>query len=478
MTMTHPRTAKLPGAAPTAGDGTLVVTGGRGGTVARLADLDRCATVLDEAARHLASASWALRGIEARLEAWGTSALDPSPERAAAIGAARVASAEVQSLCHGSEGTRAVERALEAVARDVRSARSEYARADSLAERAVRGIVQGFTSAITLSPAGPLVLAVPLGLALRHEAILMLRGGPVPADRMEIYVGLIANAIRAIPPGPQLPSSDPVPEVSAWGAFLLKRMIPPRKIVALPVIGSARKATTPRGIRDLVEPFRHARTVRKDGSYRGDGVVVTKVDRPDGTTAWSVTIPGTQKAGFGHEDHPFDNGANLALEAGARADSTRAVLAAMAEAGVRPDDPVVLTGHSQGGLVAQQLAASGSFAVAAVLTIGSPTGTRSMRSTVPTLHVEHVSDAVPALDGRPNRDDELTTTVRVRLTDERARSALGSHATATYEESAVTIDANDHPSVDSFLESVEEALGSDGQAVSRTYSVHRLDTAR
>ncbi len=477
-TTANPWAARLPGAVAMVGGEELVVTGGRGGTYARLEDLDRCAKALDSAADHLGSAWWALVRIQDRLEGWGAMTLDPSPERVASTAAARAAASAVEALRHGLGGTKSIERALEDAARGVRTTRAEYECAESLAARAVRGIVKGWTATMTLSPAGPLVLAVPLGIALRTEAILVLGGGPVPGDRMQAYVGLIANAIRAIPPGPQLPSDDPVPDVSAWASVLLSKIVPPREVVALPVIGSVRKTGTPRTVRDLVQPFRDVGTVRKDGSYRGDGVVVTKVRRPDGTTAWSVTIPGTQKAGLGWEDHPFDNGANLALEGGVRADSTRAVLAAMAEAGVRPEDPVVLTGHSQGGLVAQQIAASGTHAVAAVLTIGSPTGTRTMRSKVPTLHVEHGSDPVAPLDARANRDDELTTTVRRDLKDERARSVLQSHATATYEETAGMIDRSRDPSVASFLESVEEALGSDGEAVSRTYSVHRLDTAR
>jgi len=472
------RAARGLGASPTADTGELVVTGGRGGTVARLKDLDRCAATLDSAARHLESAWWALNRIQNRLQEWGTSTFDPSPERVESIAAAHVALAALEPLRYGVVGAKTLEGALRGTARDVRSARSQYEDADGRARRALRGVVQGVTASMTLSPAGPLVLAGPLAIALHLESQLMLMGMPVPGERLEIYLGLIANAIRAIPPGPQLPSSDPVPEVSAWAGWLLDKIVPPREVVAMPVIGSARKTSPPRGVRDLVESYRGARTVRKDGSYRGDGVVITKIRRPDGTLAWSVTIPGTQRAGLGTEDHPFDNGANLALEAGATADSTRAVLDAMKQAGVGPEDPVVLTGHSQGGLVAQQIASSGTYAVAAVLTLGSPTGTGTMRSTVPTLHIEHESDAVAALDARPNRDDELTTTVRRRLKDRRARSAIQSHATATYEETAGMIDQLDDPSVDAFREALDEAFGSGGEAVTRTYSVHRLDTAR
>ena len=210
----------------------------------------------------------------------------------------------------------------------------------------------------------------------------------------------------------------------------------------------------------------------------GDGVVITKITRPDGTTAWSVTIPGTQRAGMGSEDHPFDMLSNLDLEAGNVSDSELAVRSAMEQAGIGPDDPVVLTGHSQGGLIAQRLVEAGGFAVKAVLTLGSPTGTRTMSSKVPTLHVENEGEPVAGLDGRPNRDDKYTTTVTRDLEDERSKDPVKIHGIDTYEETADAIDQLDDASVNSWREAFEEVIGSGGEAESRAYSVHRLEIAR
>src|SRR5690606_25389765 len=398
-------------------DGGLSVRGGRGGTVARLEDLDRCVAVLGSAAEALEMASWALARIQHRLEGWGSARLAAAPvvsgpfSAGDAVVLARAAWSAVEPLRSGLHGPRGLADGLRQHADLLARARTEYVRSESFVTRYVRGLGQGVVTGIGLAPGGPLALLAGLGVVLRAEAILVLAGQPVPGDRAEQYINALANAMRGLRPGPQLAVGDPVPEVSAWAALLLHKIVGRREVTATPVIGSRTHGQPPRSVSDLVAGFSDLGTAGAGKPGNGDGVRVTSVRRADGSKAWSVTIPGTQGPGVGTEAHPFDNLSNLELTAGIRADSTTAVLAAMAQAGVGADEPVVLTGHSQGGLVAQQVASSGGYAVAAVLTLGSPTGTRTMRSGVPTLHLESSSDLVPGLDGKANPDDPLTTTV-------------------------------------------------------------------
>lgn len=455
----------------------LRIFGGRGGTVARLEDLDRSAQALDGAARALDAAFAALTRVQAKLDEWSAAPLDPTPEQIASITTARAARGAVEPLRHGPWGTRALAGELRDAAAKVRSARQGYESAEGLASRAFRGVLSYLVTGFTATPLGTIVLSKPLVLSLATEAaVWKLGGGPYPGDRTEKYLFVLANMIRSIGSGPRLASGDPVPEAAGRLARTIRLAQPPRKIEALEVPGGGSTGEPPRGVRDLVRPFKDAGTLNPDGSFRGDGVIVTKISRPDGSTAWSVTIPGTQRAGAGWEDHPFDNLSNLELEAGMLSDSEKAVRLAMEKAGVGAEDPVVLTGHSQGGLIAQRIAATGGFSVAAVLTIGSPTGTSTMRSTVPTLHVEHVGEPVSSLDANPNRDDKLSTTVVRELDEESSRDPRVIHDTATYEETAAAIDASEDPSVRSWLDELEGALGSDGEAESRVFSVHRLAT--
>lgn len=456
----------------------IVITGGYGGTVARLEDLDRCAAALGSAARSLEAAWWILTRMQRQLDERSRPLLAQTPESAAAAARASEARVAVEPLRSGRLGTLAIAGELRDTARRVTRARAEYTRVEGFVARYVRGLWRGAVTGLGLAPGGPLLMGPAIGVLLRAEALLVLRGGPIPGDRAQEYVGALANAVRAMLPGPQLPSADPVPQVSGLFALGVRAVVGPKDVAALPVVGTRRTGPPPRGVQGLVSGFRGVGTRGAGGSDRGDGVVVTKVRRADGTLAWSVSIPGTQRAGLGTEKHPFDNLSNLELEAGMAADSTRAVLAAMRAAGVGADEPVVLAGHSQGGLVAQRIAASGAYAVAAVLTLGSPTGTRTMRSKVPTLHLEHTTDLIPTLDARHNTDDPLTTTVRRKPKDAKALSPVDAHATASYEELAGLVDESADESVLAWREAMDGALGTDGEATSRVYAVQRLDTAR
>jgi pimeloyl-ACP methyl ester carboxylesterase len=94
------------------------------------------------------------------------------------------------------------------------------------------------------------------------------------------------------------------------------------------------------------------------------------------------------------------------------------VLQAMRRAGVRPDDDVMIVGHSEGGMVAVTTArdalASGQFHVTHVVTAGSPIGRTvgDLPSSVQVLALENTRDLVPHLDGVANPDRPNVTTVR------------------------------------------------------------------
>ena len=82
-------------------------------------------------------------------------------------------------------------------------------------------------------------------------------------------------------------------------------------------------------------------------------VRVTEVRQPDGSSAYIVTVPGTNglfdfPGSVTGGDEAFDNTSNLELQAGQRSASMEAVEAAMEEAGIPPGAPVMLQGHSQG----------------------------------------------------------------------------------------------------------------------------------
>ena len=79
--------------------------------------------------------------------------------------------------------------------------------------------------------------------------------------------------------------------------------------------------------------------------------------------------------------------------------SYRAAVLAMREAGITASDNVILVGHSQGGLIAAQLAASGEYRVSDVVTVGAPLHHIEIPEEVHLVAIEHSEDVIPSLSG-------------------------------------------------------------------------------
>ena len=168
----------------------------------------------------------------------------------------------------------------------------------------------------------------------------------------------------------------------------------------------------------------------------------------DGTTtrSWTVDIRGTQSFAIG-QSGPQDMTTNLQGVAGMASDQLNAVMEAMDAAGISPEDAVEFAGHSQGGIMAAQLAADPAvrarYNVVSVVTAGSPTATVAP-SDVPVLSYENSGDIVPGLDGNATRGEGVTT---VRFHDYEAAahpedSVPSSHSAPLYvDEIRSTLDA-------------------------------------
>ncbi|WP_022867215.1 hypothetical protein [Schaalia vaccimaxillae] len=136
----------------------------------------------------------------------------------------------------------------------------------------------------------------------------------------------------------------------------------------------------------------------------------------DGTStkSWSVVIRGTQVWAPG-SSNVQDLATNLQAVARQPSDQSAAVLEAMRLAGIEKGEPVEFVGHSQGGIIAAQLAADEAvndhYSVASVLTAASPTAGFTPSPGVKVLSLENTRDIVPALDGAANQTVPGITTV-------------------------------------------------------------------
>ncbi len=120
-----------------------------------------------------------------------------------------------------------------------------------------------------------------------------------------------------------------------------------------------------------------------------------------------VNIPGTEKWGPGAGDNPMDLTGNAeqagsgGWSAGSQA-TADAIAQLYADNDIPPGTPLMLGGHSQGGMIASSLAANEDFAsqynLTNVMTYGSPVDNYSVPSSVNQLNLQHGGDAVPRID--------------------------------------------------------------------------------
>lgn len=163
---------------------------------------------------------------------------------------------------------------------------------------------------------------------------------------------------------------------------------------------------------------------------------------------------------LGDETDPWNVVSNADLATTGTSASLHAVRSAMESAGITRATPVVLTGHSQGGLIALALASAHEFDVDAVITIGTPVGVVPDVRDVPTIHLIHPNDPVPALGGfvEPRSNTWVVPTAD-------GEWLFDAHHRESYEPSATTIDDVEDPRIESLLSTVQ----SNGVGFSRGY---------
>jgi hypothetical protein len=456
----------------------LVVRGGRGGTRAALEELRRAARALTAAAELLddagSSVAWARRE--------GLAATAASP------GTARAAQAELEPLLRGPASLGALAETLRSLAGGLHGAAEVYEDAERAAVGALRsvlavgGAVAGDHPVATV--AGSVLLAGwLLPRALLAATVLRLAGGRLPGpsrltvDVAEHAVQLVGGLGHGGAPGTGTTTTTPAVRAAGYlaGATAVGGLATPalrgRPLRVTARLAAAGPVAPPRDAADVLAGV--ADLYPRAGGAPGT-VGVDRLDHPDGSRSWVVTIPGTQQAlSWGTSGNPMDMLTNVRLLAATSDEGTRLVTRALDQAGARPDEPVLLAGHSQGGMVAMALAGSAAFTarhpVAAVLTAGSPVATHAVPARTPALHLEHRQDLVPALDGWRNPDQpDRTTAVRDLASSSApadrwaARSPGGAHGVEAYARTATAVHDAGGRSVRGWERAAAQVLGGPG----------------
>ena len=200
--------------------------------------------------------------------------------------------------------------------------------------------------------------------------------------------------------------------------------------------GSTHDRAAPEGLAQRID-----RIPRPEKGASDDQIVIDRIETPGRPDRFEVYLAGTVDFTPIANDEAFDMTSNMAGVGELPAGSYRAVELAMANAGITASSPVVFTGHSQGGLLATALAASGDYATAGVLTVGAPSGHIEVPAGIPVIAIEHSDDLVPALAGV--RTDHSAILVERRAYEAGAvlpESPLAAHERAPYRETAAMAD--------------------------------------
>jgi hypothetical protein len=237
--------------------------------------------------------------------------------------------------------------------------------------------------------------------------------------------------------------------------------------------------TQPTSVEDLIAHLGQLAELSTGADSPLNGTIeIQTVTGADGQTVHIVNLPGTDDLTtlpWTADDDVRDMGTNLGLIAGTTDDYQQGILEAMAQAGIGMDEPVLIVGHSQGGMEAVAiLAADSGFTITDVVTAGSPTtqvGDLPPGSNV--LSLEQYGDLVPLLDGEPNRPSLQQTTVLVD-----AHPASGIEAHHDYDVYVAAADAADHSSHPSVVSSIQSLhahgfLGSGSHVTSQVFQITR-----
>jgi predicted alpha/beta hydrolase family esterase len=490
--------ADLPWASwPTSGCGVLRVGGGAFVSVDPVV-LGQAAARLVEVGVVLRRAGTALDVVDAELQVAGSPAgagADSSGvgssgtgDVAAAEHALRVALADLR---YGPVRPEALATRCDSLAASLRSAAAVAAQGDSGAGDVARALAAAEGAVLGANPfallglgAGGLLAA---SVAMRSGMLTGTGGGPSDAEALaigltgsggvEVTLTALAAALRGALPGAALPSPDPVGDLTLLLALVAASRNRPAALV--PIVDPPQLA--PPG--DLAGLVGVVAASYDDGTPTGvDGtppatVTVQRLEHPDGTVSWVVAIPGMRSGALGG-DVPTDNQTNLELAAGLPDDMTTQVIEAMQAAGIGADEPVVLAGHSQGGMTAMAVAAAtaGMYTIAGVVTAGSPNVPSATPAGVPVVRIEHDEDAVPQLDGEPTTVGPDVTVVGRSLGDDGPVSFSSAHQVSTYQETAALVDEATAQSPGSApgVQRVLDALGPDGTTATTTqYQVTR-----
>jgi hypothetical protein len=184
---------------------------------------------------------------------------------------------------------------------------------------------------------------------------------------------------------------------------------------------------------------------------------VEKYSMPGGTQRFAVYIPGTR---FGKEAGAFGWSSNVPLYTGTPSASYEAARAALQKAGAKPGDSVMVSGHSQGAMIASRLALEKEYHVPMVVGFGNPVQADVGAETLQ-VDLRHSDDPVPLLaagghDASIGAPGSLVVERNVDPLPSVNDLRVGAHQMDAYSETAEMLDSSADPRMDAVRERLAE----------------------
>lgn len=231
----------------------------------------------------------------------------------------------------------------------------------------------------------------------------------------------------------------------------------------------------PRSLEDIIEDLGSTAA----GDVPSGVITIQTITDADGNVSHVVQLPGTDD--FVSETEIRNMGSNLNLIAGDDTAYAEAIRDAMVAAGVDPSDPVMLVGHSQGGMQAAALAGDPDFGynVTHVVTAGAPVATSDIPDHVQVMSLENTGDVVPLLDGEQNPASANHTTVQADAHSGSFGAKDGqNHSLSTYESIASSADASSDASIQTTIAGMHEQgfISEEGEVVTSQTHTYQTQT--
>ncbi|MDQ1681627.1 MAG: hypothetical protein QOH99_168 [Frankiaceae bacterium] len=471
--------------------GPLSVTGGAGGIDASLDDMEATSRVLAAEAAELGRIALAGHRLLLSANLAASAVLDP--------GGAAASEAAILAALDGPHGVTGRAAGLELMSAGLWAAAATYRATDDalaasdLARHWVTGYAAVCAAPIVLVAVGAAFVAAPALTGAAAAELSNVDWGRFIAN----HPGLVDEASADAPGGvsalmsPLQPLSgafafsqgqSPVPMTVAQAAGLVGLAYPDGHGEAIANPDATTTSTgTPRDLQDILRALA-TRNSMSAGTEQGDIDVriVTTVDASGiAHKSYIVDIPGTKDWQFdpsGDRTQPNDVGTNVHGLGGDDTARREGVLQALRIAGAGPADPVMLVGHSQGGLVAMSTALaaseSGEFRITNVITAGAPIGGMPVPRGTQVLSLENRADIVPRLDGQANAD--IDNRVTVTFDDQHHNIGENHSMTTTYLPASAQVDSSADPSVRAFLAGLHGTfLVASGTVTTNVYTIRR-----